>query len=254
MISNESEHVNDETYHQSGHRYGDVVHDILRSDSDMQEPQDRSVVGTRNCCMQCFGDEDVENLKFAKFKSIEEDHELLDRTDKSTDAIYDIPIENGSQSDSDEASSSKLGDMTGQEQPTKTTDEKIDMMEIDECSTDKDAVDGNLSPRVDAVLGTMSSSYVDDDEDETIDSVEFSDLDGNVGCFQWMGAVSSEGLDADNSMSFVSSESQSDSLEGIVVNTADTARIPISKSEDVATVVPTSSMKTKLLLQSNSIS
>ena len=254
MISNESEHVNDETYHQSGHRYGDVVHDILRSDSDMQEPQDRSVVGTRNCCMQCFGDEDVENLKFAKFKSIEEDHELLDRTDKSTDAIYDIPIENGSQSDSDEASSSKLGDMTGQEQPTKTTDEKIDMMEIDECSTDRDAVDGNLSPRVDAVLGTMSSSYVDDDEDETIDSVEFSDLEGNVGCFQWMGAVSSEGLDADNSMSFVSSESQSDSLEGIVVNTADTARIPISKSEDVATVVPTSSMKTKLLLQSNSIS
>lgn len=250
----QGEQENDEPLNRSRHRYGYDVNAVIRSDSDTNGPHDRSVVGTRNCCMECFGDEDVENLKFTKFKSIQDEQELLVETNESTDAKYDEPVEDKCQFDSHEPNYSKQNETTDEVHHNKTFVGIIEMMEADEIGKDKSDTDEATAPPVYAGLDTMSSSYAEDDDAESVYSVSFSDIDGNVGCFQWMGAVSSEGLDVDNSMSVVSSESQGESLEGIVVDTSDAARIPISKSEDIATVVPTSNMKNKLLVHSNSIS
>jgi hypothetical protein len=248
----QGEQVKDETLNRSRHRYSDEVDAILRSDSDMKELQDRSVVGTRNCCMLCFGDEDVENLKFAKLKSTRDEQEHLMQTDESTDAIFDGPIEQKHQSGSNELTHPKPEVIVGQDEHTRTAGGTV---EADEIAKNKNNVDGDLTPHVNHILDTMSSSYTEEQDDtESIYSASFSDIDGNVGCFQWMGAVSSDGLVTDNSMSVVSSESQSDSVEEVVVDAGNSAKIPISKSDDVTTVLPTSIMKNKLLIQSNSIS
>lgn len=243
MSPNEGVHVNDETANRPRHRYGDDLSDILRSDSDMKVNQDISVIGTRTCCMACFGDEDVENLKFTNFKAIQEHSSEANDT---TDALYGERNENSRQADWN------LDEIAGDEPLTKPSSSNVEILEIDEDNEVKNVADRNAKSVLD-ILDTMSSSYADDEE-ESVYSVSFSEdleTDGNVGCFLWMDAVSSEGVDTDYSMSVVSTESQSDSLEGIVVEASDGSRIPISKSADVTINSPTALKYTQL--QSNSI-
>ncbi len=240
MISNEGEYVDDETPNKSRHRYGDDLIDILRSDSDMKVNQDVSVVGTRNCCMACFGDEDVEDLKFTNFKAVRKHPSEANDT---TDAIYGERTEDTRQRDWN------LEEMAGDEPLTKPSSATTEIFEIVEDDEVKNVADGKAT----SMLDTMSSSYADDEHD-SVYSISFSedlDIDGNVGCFLWMGAVSSEGVETDYSMSAVSTDSQSDSLEGIVVEAIDRSRIPISKSADVTINSPKTMKYTQL--QSNSI-
>jgi hypothetical protein len=243
-------------------RNGQRKDEIIESRSDIFVAQDESVVGSRNCCMACFGDEDVENLRYSKLGPVNTRSETLCETNGRTDTIYDEA--STSQSGLNESSILKQDKMANDRQlTTNAVIEKTPQSDMDNDDDDDDddgddsveAVRKNLAtPRVTAVVDTMSSSYTVGNDDESECSVSFSedlDLDANVGCFQWMDAVSSEGLETDVSMSVVSSESQSDSIQEVIVVTANNARIPISKSDDVTTAVSIPEKKHKL--QSNSI-
>jgi hypothetical protein len=250
--SNEEEKVVKEKIDTSRHRYSEEINDLLQSHSFTEVLQDEPVGASRNCCMVCFGDEDVENLRYTRFRTIKEPLDVLNNEMKDV-----APVSALDKTDCVERSVLLQGEGNEREQvPVHVSGGSIQNIGSDNAVVEE-KLDNDRSQtlsRLDAALNTMSSSYTedhDDDDDDSAYSVSYyDDVDVDVGCFQWMGAVSSDGAESLHSMSVVSSESHVDSLAGMTEGAGD--KIPISRSVEVPVLSAVPDVNHKL--QSNSIS
>jgi hypothetical protein len=260
---NEKDSIVNEKIDTSRHRFSEEINDILQSHSYADTQQDKSIIASRNCCMVCFGDEDVENLRYSRLRQIEESTDILNKNAINDDIQKKNAINDDTQVDTVDQTDVVDPLMVNQDEVNDGTqvsppDESGSLLNIgSDNAVVEEKVDNykksQTISRLDAVLDTMSSSYTEDHDDDSAYSVAYSDdLDVEVGCFHWMGALSYDGAESlrSQSMSVISSDSHVDSLAGMAEVASD--KIPISKSADTPAFSPIPDVKHKL--QSNSIS